>query len=127
MPNPKYDEEFKKSIVSLVESGKSKTQVSRDYNVSLSAVSRWVKLYSEIRVDEETVFTAKQIKELQKRNAALEEENIILKKAIAIFTPHGKKQLMIFVLRLCCITLSDSFRRSLCIRMGVYISHRIKQ
>ncbi len=91
MPNPKYDEEFKKSIVSLVESGKSKTQVSRDYNVSLSAVSRWVKLYSEIRVDEETVFTAKQIKELQKRNAALEEENIILKKAIAIFTPHGKK------------------------------------
>ena len=78
MPNPKYDEEFKKSIVSLVESSKSKTQVSKDYNVSLSAVSKWVKLYSEVRVDEDTVFTAKQIKELRKRNAALEEENIIL-------------------------------------------------
>ena len=33
--------------------------------------------------------TAKQIKELQKRNALLEKENLILKKAIAIFTLHS--------------------------------------
>ena len=32
---------------------------------------------------------AKQVKELQKRMAQLEEENQILKKAIAIFTPHS--------------------------------------
>ena len=32
-----------------------------------------------------------QIKELQKRNAMLEEENLILKKAIAIFTPHSNR------------------------------------
>ena len=38
-----------------------------------------------------TLSTAKQISELQKRNAQLEEENIILKKAIAIFTPHSSK------------------------------------
>ena len=31
------------------------------------------------------------IKELQKRNAQLEEENLILKKAIAIFAPHSDK------------------------------------
>ncbi len=37
------------------------------------------------------VLTAKQVKELQKRNARLEEENMILKKAIAIFTPHSSK------------------------------------
>jgi len=35
--------------------------------------------------------TAKQIRELQKKNALLEEENLILKKAIAIFTPHSDK------------------------------------
>jgi transposase len=35
--------------------------------------------------------TAQQIKALQKRNAQLEEENLILKKAIAIFTPHSDK------------------------------------
>jgi transposase len=36
--------------------------------------------------------TAKQIKELQKRNAQLEEENIILKKALAIMTPRSGKE-----------------------------------
>ena len=46
MPNPKYDEEFKKNIVSLIEGGKSKSQVSKDYNISLSAINKWVKLYS---------------------------------------------------------------------------------
>ena len=39
--------------------------------------------------NDDTVITAQQIKELQKRNAQLEEENLILKKAIAIFTPHS--------------------------------------
>ena len=42
----------------------------------------------EVKLDDQTVMTAKQIKELQKPNALLEEENLILKKAIAIFTPH---------------------------------------
>ena len=46
-------------------------------------------MYSEVKVDDGSVMTAKQIKELQKRNALLEEENIILKKALAIFTPHS--------------------------------------
>ena len=41
--------------------------------------------------------TAKQIKELQKRNAILEEENLILKKAIAIFTPHSNNDWMLFI------------------------------
>ena len=44
-----------------------------------------------VTVDEDgTVMTMKQIQELQKRLATLEEENQILKKAIAIFTPHSK-------------------------------------
>ena len=42
-----------------------------------------------IHMDDGDVLTAKQVKELQKRNAQLEEENLILKKAIAIFTPHS--------------------------------------
>ena len=57
----------------------------------LSAVSRWVKQYSEVKLDDDSVISAQQIKELQKRNAMLEEENLILKKAIAIFTPHSQK------------------------------------
>lgn len=88
---PKYDEEFKKSIVTLHQNGKNQSELSREYGVSISAISKWIKTYAEVKIDESTIMTAKQIKELQKRNAMLEEENLILKKAIAIFTPHSKK------------------------------------
>ena len=91
MPHPKYDDEFKKSIVALYQRGKTQSQISKDYGISLSAISRWIKLYSEVKIDDDTILSAKQIKELQKRNAQLEEENLILKKAIAIFTPHSSK------------------------------------
>lgn len=85
----KYDEDFKKSLVSLYHNGKTQVQLCREYGVSESALSKWVKLYSTVQTDTGEVLTAKQVKELQKRNAQLEEENLILKKAIAIFTPHS--------------------------------------
>lgn len=88
---PKYDDEFKKSIVSLYQAGKSQSQLSREYGVSISAIARWIKQFSEVKLDDDSIISAKQIKELQKRNALLEEENLILKKAIAIFTPHSQK------------------------------------
>ena len=87
-----YDETFKKNIVALHQNGKTQTELSKEYGISVSAISRWIKLYSEVRVDDNTVMTAKQIKELQKRNAQLEEENIILKKALAIMTPRSGKE-----------------------------------
>lgn len=87
-----YDETFKKNIVALHQNGKTQTELYKEYGISVSAISRWIKLYSEVRVDDNTVMTAKQIKELQKRNAQLEEENIILKKALAIMTPRSGKE-----------------------------------
>lgn len=89
---PQYDETFKKNIVTLHQNGKTQTELSKEYGISISAISRWIKLYSEVRVDDNTIMTAKQIKELQKRNAQLEEENIILKKALAIMTPRSGKE-----------------------------------
>lgn len=86
----KYDDDFKQSLVNLYHSGKTQTALSKEYGVSASALTKWIKQYSEIRIDQDTILTAKQIQELQKRNALLEEENLILKKAIAIFTPHSK-------------------------------------
>jgi transposase len=84
-----YDENFKKTLVSLHQSGKTQSQLSKEYGVSKSALSSWIKQYSTIQTDDGELLTAKQVKELQKRNAMLEEENLILKKAIAIFTPHS--------------------------------------
>ena len=86
-----YDKEFKRSIVSLYQNGKTQTQLCKNNGISLSAINKWVKQYSEIKTENGDVFTAKQIKELLKRNAQFEEENKILKKAIAIFTPHSNK------------------------------------
>lgn len=88
---PKYDEEFKKNLVSMHSNGKSQAELCREYGVSESALARWIKSYAAVRTDDGTVITAKQKKELQKRNAALEEENLILKKAIAIFMPHSER------------------------------------
>ena len=90
-PSPRYDEDFKRSIVSLHQNGRTQRELSREYGISMSALNKWVKAYTEVKIDNDTVITAKQIKELQKRNALLEEENLILKKAIAIFTPHSAK------------------------------------
>lgn len=87
----KYTPEFKKTIVNLYHNGKSYAQIHKEYGVSSSALSKWLKMYSSVQIDDNTVITAQQIKELQKRNAQLEEENLILKKAIAIFTPHSDK------------------------------------
>ena len=79
---PKYEESFKKNIVALHQNGKTQTELSKEYGISTSAISHWIKLYTEVKVDDNTIMTAKQIKELQKRNAQLEEENIILKKRL---------------------------------------------
>lgn len=87
----KYTEDFKKSIVTLYQNGKNMSQINREYGISFTSIRNWIKLYSEVKIDSDTIMTAQQIKEQQKRNAQLEEENIIFKKAIAIFTPRSSK------------------------------------
>ena len=78
----KYTVEFKKTIVNLYHSGKTYAELCKEYGVSHSALAKWIKQYSEVKIDDETVVTAEQIKALQKRNAQLEEENLILKKRL---------------------------------------------
>ena len=86
----RYDEDFKRTLVNLYQSG-GKTQASlcKEYGIASMTLSRWIKQYSTVETDDGEILTAKQVKELQKRNAQLEEELLILKKAIAIFTPHS--------------------------------------
>jgi len=92
MPDYKrYDEDFKQSLVNLYQTGKTQTQICQDYGVSQSALARWIHQYSEVKLDDNSVMTAKQVKQLQKRLAQLEEENLILKKASAIFMQSAQK------------------------------------
>lgn len=86
----RYDEDFKRTIVSLYNNGgKSQSVLCKEYGISLTTLSRWIKQYSTVETDDGEVLTAKQVRELQKRNTQLEEELMILKKATAIFTPHS--------------------------------------
>lgn len=90
---PKYSDDFKKTLVSLYQGGgKTIKQLTEEYGVSKSALSKWIQQYGTVKTDDGTVISAVEIKALQKRNAQLEEENMILKKAIAIFTPHSDKE-----------------------------------
>ena len=63
----KYDEDFKKSFVSLHQNAKSQSQLCKEYGVSPSALGKWVKQYSTVEIDDGEVLTGKQVKELQKR------------------------------------------------------------
>ncbi|EOW1106978.1 MULTISPECIES: IS3 family transposase [Listeria] len=77
----KYDEDFKKSLVNLYNGGKTQAALCKEYGVSQTALSRWIKLYSEVQMESGELLTVKQVRELQKQKALLEEENLILKKA----------------------------------------------
>lgn len=66
----RYDEEFKRTLVNLYQSGgKTQAALCKEYGVSQTALTRWIKQYSTVKTDDGEILTAKQVKELQKRNA----------------------------------------------------------
>ena len=81
-----YTTEFKQQIVDLYRTGNySFPQLEREYGVSRSTLSGWVKNLSPIKVSEKEMITMKDFKALQKEMQRLKIENEILKKATAIF------------------------------------------
>ena len=92
MENTKYTEEFKQSIVSLYESGKSSTQICKEYGMSSSTLHKRIEKYTKVQISETETMTMAEIKKMQKKLALLEEENIILKKAMAIFSRESGKE-----------------------------------
>jgi len=55
----KYDEDFKRSLVNLYHGGKTQTALTKEYGVSYSALSKWIKQYSEVRLDDDTIMDSK--------------------------------------------------------------------
>ncbi len=39
----RYDEEFKQSLVNLYQTGKTQSELCKDYGVSPSALAKWIK------------------------------------------------------------------------------------
>ena len=73
----RYDEDFKRTLVNFYHNGKTQSALCKEYDVSLTALSRWSKQYSTVETDDGQILTAKQISKFQKRNAQLKEENMI--------------------------------------------------
>ena len=66
MENQKYSEKFKQSIVSLYNSGKSSTEICREYGMSSSALHKWIKKYTEVKISETETMTMAEIKKSKK-------------------------------------------------------------
>lgn len=81
-----YDEEYKKNIVKLMETGKSIADISREYVLTRSILYEWKKKYGTITTNEGVVTNNAELEKIIKENKILKEENEILKKAMAIFT-----------------------------------------
>ncbi|SHJ39700.1 transposase [Lutispora thermophila DSM 19022] len=95
-PRKKYTAEFKQEIIKLItEQGKTVTEVARSIDVHEGVISRLVKEY---KADNQNAFSGKgnlkpedkELRDLKKKIYDLEEENAILKKAVAIFTRPTK-------------------------------------
>ena len=71
MTTKRYSEEFKQSMILLKHSGRSATSLSKEYNVSVSTICKW------IQQDDPSNTNVLSIKE----NKRLKEENDILKRA----------------------------------------------
>ena len=85
-----YDEEFKKTLVSLYENGKRLSELSREYGVNESTIWPWIKKYGTIIISMGETTTNDEILKLQKKIRELEIENEILNKAVAIFSKEQK-------------------------------------
>jgi transposase len=85
----KYDDEFKRNIITKVLNGQSVASVSREIGVNESLIFKWKRAALD---NGDGVKTGKELAEhqvLKKRIGELEEENEILKKAALIFGKGG--------------------------------------
>ena len=80
------DDDFKRMLVELVNSGKGINEVSREYGVPSSSIRGWIKRFSKMNTPnkEESIEYAEFLK-MKKELASIKEENEILKKALSIF------------------------------------------
>ena len=82
----RYNEEFKKTIVDLYNSGSSVANLSKEYGVSVPTIYNWIKLYDEHQSPDSETMTTKEILEMKKEIQKIKRENDILKKTLKILS-----------------------------------------
>lgn len=87
-PRRTFTEEFKKQMVDLYNTGKSRAEIAREYELTPSALDRWISRINRTGSTKEKDNRSAEENELialWKENAKLRLENEILKKAALIF------------------------------------------
>ena len=81
----RFNDDFRKMVVNLHNSGQSVKDLSSEYGVSEVSIYRWIKDFTPVDSSDKDSLTPKEAAEIQKENLKLEQELEILKKAMAIF------------------------------------------
>jgi len=81
----RYNDDFRKMIVDLYQSGQSVRNLSSEYGVSDVTIYAWIKKFTPMELEDGSSLTPDDYAKLQKQMLKLQEENDILKKAMAIF------------------------------------------
>jgi len=86
----KYDADFKKEVLKMIESGRSVTDISQSLGIGSNLIYTWIKRSKSSSTDARptnSVFALDQEKlSMHKRIRELEMERDILKKALGIFS-----------------------------------------
>lgn len=79
----RYTDEYKDTIVELFNRGKTYSELSSEYGIPKTTMRQW--MLKDKHKKDGTEAKKGNIKEILKKNAMLQEENEILKKALSIF------------------------------------------
>lgn len=87
-----YDTEFKQTIVSLYDSGKTVAELCSEFHISISSVNRWRKEFGNSISSKNTqsIEDKQRIKALEKELKSIKLERDILKKAVSIFSTSDR-------------------------------------
>lgn len=80
----RYSKEFRESMISLSQTGRSANSLSKEYNVSVSTLSKWIR---QSDPNDRNVLSIKE-RELLKENKRLKEEIDILKRAAVLLAKN---------------------------------------
>ncbi|MFB5536450.1 IS3 family transposase [Enterococcus faecium] len=94
----RYEENFKQMIVELNQTGRSVRGLAKEYGLSEATIYKWKNLYLP---DQSTGLTGKEVAELRKENARLNEELEILKKAGSHIFSENLNSLVQFIEKWC--------------------------
>ena len=80
----RYSSEFRESMVSLIQTGRSANSLAKEYNVSVSTVSKWIYQANPMN----TKVLSLRERELIKQVKRLKEEVDILKRTVVILAKN---------------------------------------